>query len=393
MRRTRSRLVLGATLTLGLGWGPVSGARAGEGLDPGLRAFVEAVAALRDRALDAPAAASDRPMEAALAALLSGLGDPATRYLTAAEFRNLSRSTDGRFHGFGMVVVSREGGLVVDRTYPASPAARAGVRAGDRIEATGTPPRPVADLDTLRSILEATSEPGLLLAFRRGQDRFEVRIRPGPVSLPTVESSELEAGVLYLRIHSFSDRTPEELSDSLRGAHRRRGLILDLRANAGGVLEAAVEAAGSLAGPGPVTWMVDRSGRRQERKTSRRREVPHPPAAVLVDRNTASAAEVLAARLARAGSLLVGDRSYGKSTVQEVIPLSNGGAAILTVARYEIAPGEPLPATGLAPEVQVAAELPPADGREASPPFPPDPGSDPVLRTALDHVLGRAPRR
>lgn len=358
-------------------------------LDTGLRAFVEVVAAVRDRYIDLPATGGPGPMQNAIRGYLEALGDPATRYLSPADWQNLERSAKGSFQGFGMVVVAREKSLVVDRCYPGSPAERAGLLSGDRIVATGRPPRPVGDLDKLRAILAGSGTRGIHLALRRGSSSYEVHMRKGHVRLPTVEDVRLEDEVHYLRIHSFSERSPAELDEALGRARGSRGTVLDLRGNSGGVLDAAVHMAGLLCGPGPVTWVVDAAGRRDPRQTDLRARLLSPPSVVLVDSQTASAAEVLAAHLRRRGSLLVGTPTYGKGTIQEVLPLADGGAAVMTVARYEISPGDPLPDHGLAPDQRVdSAEEPPPPPR-----FPPEPADDPALREALRRARGAPARR
>lgn len=352
---------------------------AGERLDDPFRAFVEVVAAVRDRHLDRGAAASPEPMRAAIRAYLEAFGDPATRYLAPDAWRNLDRSTKGSFQGFGFVVAMLDQGLVIERCYPGSPADRAGVQAGDEILATGDPPRPVHDLDALRALLASAPPKGLQLALGRQGRRLAIRVRPGPVELPSVEAHRLPRDLTYLRVHSFTERSPRELAAALHRIAGGRGAILDLRANAGGVLDAAVQMGGQLAGPGDVTWVVDGGRGREVRRTRREAALVSPPSVVLIDEGTASAAEVLAAYLRRKGAVLVGTRSYGKGTIQEVLPLADGGAAVLTVARYEVAPGVPLPDQGLTPDVVVA-------GPEA-PAFPPRPGDDPPLARALDLVL------
>jgi carboxyl-terminal processing protease len=206
------------------------------------------------------------------------------------------------------------------------------------------------------------------------------------VELPSLEEELLEGNVHYLRLRTFTQRGAQELRKVLRGILGSHGTILDLRGNGGGVLDAAVEMHGLFAGPGPVTWILDRQGRRKVRSTNQE-ALSSPPTVILMDRDTASAAEVLAASLHRHGSLLVGEPSYGKGSIQEVTPLADGGAAVLTVAHYEIAPGHLLPASGLVPDRKIDL------GPPHEIPFPPSLSKDPGLRQALRIVLGPRSKR
>jgi carboxyl-terminal processing protease len=348
-----------------------------EGLDPDLRALVETVVAARERYVDPAEAGRPEAVQAAIRAFLQSFGDPATRYLPSNEWERLETAARGRFQGYGVLITRLSDGYVIERAYPEAPAYRAGLRDGDQIVAVGGRRSLPETLDELRDLLHA-SERGVTLAVRRHGRELTVALRKGDVSLPSLEQARLAGDVHYLRIRSFTERGPEELAAMLPAAQSARSVILDLRGNAGGVLDAAVEMHGLLAGPGPVTWIVDRSGSREIRRTRRRPHLSAPPAIVLVDRGTASAAEVLAASLSRQGSLVLGEATYGKGTIQEVVPLADGGAAVITVARYEIAPGKPLPETGLVPDAPSPLR---ADGAV---PFPPSPADDPGLTHALE---------
>lgn len=355
----------------------VAGVAQAEGLDPDLRALVETVVAARERYVDANEAGRAEAIQAAIRAYLQSFGDPATRYLPPSDWQRLETAARGRFQGYGVLISRLADSYVIERAYPEAPAYVAGLRDGDQIVAVAGIRRLPDTLDELRDLLHA-SERGVTLAVRRHGRELTVALRKGDVSLPSLEQARLDGDVHYLRIRSFTERGPEELAAMLPAARDARQVILDLRGNAGGVLDAAVEMHGLLAGPGPVTWIVDRTGGREVRRTRRRPILAAPPAIILVDRGTASAAEVLAASLSRQGSLVMGESTYGKGTIQEVVPLADGGAAVITVARYEIAPGQPLPVGGLVPD---AATLLRADGAV---PFPPLPLEDPALLHALE---------
>lgn len=375
MRRS-SRLLLPLLLPLTLG------RLRAAGLDPSLQAFVETVIAARERHADPAAAVQPEAVQDAIRAYLKAFGDPATRYLSPREWEELERSARGHFQGFGLLLVREGERFLVERIYPDSPAERAGLEAGDEIVGVNGRSRLPDHLSELRALLQEVPT-GARVRIRRGNRSLDLELHPGTVELPSLETAWLEDSVFYLRLRSFTQRGGQEVEEVLQRERRIRSLILDLRGNGGGVLDTAVEIHGLLAGPGPVTWILDREGNRSTRRSQLRPLTSSPPAIVLVDRNTASAAEVLAASLQRRGSLLVGESTYGKGSIQEVTPLADGGAAVLTVAHYEIAPGKLLPATGLVPD----REFGPGPGGEI--PFPPDPGQDVLLQASLDILLGR----
>lgn len=352
------------------------------GLDPSLQAFVETVLAARERHADPSAATRPESVQQAIRAYLEAFGDPATRYLAPEEWKDLERSARGRFQGFGVLIIRRGHRFLIERTYPGSPAERAGLQAEDEILSVNGTSRLPESLSRLRAMLQEDPR-GARLRVRRDTRTLDLHLRPGTVQLPSLEEARLEGNVHYLRLRSFTERGAEELRHALDRSRRSSSILLDLRGNGGGVLDAAVAMHGLLAGPGAVTWIVDRQGNRSVRRSRGRALVLSPPAVVLVDRETASAAEVLAASLRRRGSLLVGESTYGKGSIQEVTPLADGGAAVLTVAHYETSPGHPLPETGLVPDRKLSMDPP----QEI--PFPPVPGEDPALRAALGILLGR----
>lgn len=353
-------------------------------LDRPLQALVETVLAARERFVDPNLPSRREAIEEAIRGYLASFGDPATRYLSPREWQDLESSARGSFRGFGMLVAERDQKFVIERVYPGSASKRAGLMAGDRLVSIAGIRGLPKDLPALKQILRSAGPQGLGLAFLRNRERFRVHLTPGPVELPSVDARMLSGQILYLRIHSFTERTAQEMEEALHHHRRSLAAVLDLRDNSGGVLDAAVDVHGLLAGPANVTWVVDRAGNQEVRRTRRTPLLPFPPAVVLIDEETASASEILAASLQKQGSLLLGESSYGKGTVQEVVPLSDGGAAVLTIARYQTSPGVDLPKEGLSPDLEVLG----IRGEEA--PFPPVPEEDPVLKRALEIVTGSA---
>ena len=279
-------------------------------------------------------------LDGAVRGMLSAL-DPFSAFFNPEQFRQLQEQQRGRVRGFGSILYVQSGKLVILQTLEDSPSRRAGLGPGDEIvEING---RRVANLplqDLVQLLRGARDARVALEVVPSGQIlASEFILYPAEVSPPSVDSAFLlEPGVAYVRVKSFDIRTPKQLRDKLYdlGSTSLKGLVLDLRGNRGGVLEAGVEVA-SLFLPGGES-IVRMRGRTVEERTFSA-PVPNPsydmPLAVLIDRQTASAAEIVAGALQdHDRAVLVGRSSFGKATVQSVLPLSDGMGIALTTAEY-----------------------------------------------------------
>ena len=266
---------------------------------------------------------------------------------TADGYRELRDGLDGEFTGVGLWL--RQDGRSTEP--PGTPAARAGVRPGDLLEAVDGHPAAGRPLETVMSWLKGA--PGL--AVRRDGQALTARVRRAQVSVPSVEARLLGGRVGYVRLYDFGRGAGAEVRRAVEGlrAHGASGVVLDLRDTPGGLLPEAVDVAGVFLPPGPVTSYQER-GRPPVVYATRSLPVPGLSLAVLVNHGSASASEIVAAAVEdRDRGVVVGTPTYGKGTVQQLFDLGHGRGMTVTVASYRTPKGQPIPAGGLVPDVTI----------------------------------------
>jgi carboxyl-terminal processing protease len=293
----------------------------------------------------------------ALRGLVGGL-DPYSSYLDAEEYADLRVSTAGTYAGIGIEVSTADRALRVVRPFRDSPAAAAGIQSGDMISAIdGTPVG--ADLAAAMARMRGPRGSTVKLAVLRvGQTLpLEFTVERAQVDVHSVAMTSLEGGYLYARITAFSDTTAEDFSTSIARLRRDmnakpRGVVLDLRNNPGGVLESAVEVADQLLESGVIVTADGRTPAARFTMEATPGEVlPGVPVVVLVNGSTASAAEILAGALQdHHRALLLGRRTFGKGSVQTVMPLTAGRAMKLTTSRYFTPSGRSIQGRGIDPD-------------------------------------------
>ena len=290
--------------------------------------------------------------------------DPHSDYLDPEEYRVLASDTRGRFGGVGVEIDVRDGWLTVTAVFPNGPAQRAGVRVGDRfVSIEGTRAR---DMPIEEAVRRMRGEPGteVLVSLRRADDApaLEVKLRREIISVDAVEGQVLPDRHVYVRLRVFQETTTRELSDVLDAAMTAtrdkgglRGILLDLRDNPGGLLDQAVSVADEFLDSGVIVSTRGRDGR--ELSVAEARESgtrPAWPMVVLVNGFSASAAEIVAGALRDHGrAVIVGTRTFGKGSVQNVIELPDASALKLTVARYYTPSGRSIQAEGIEPDVLI----------------------------------------
>ncbi len=275
----------------------------------------------------------------------------------------------GFFSGIGIFIDLKDGHLIVVQPIEETPAFRAGLRAGDRIlKIHDTPTKDMALQEAVSRIRGPEGTKVRLTMERVGRPAFEVEITrarikvtsvQGPTFLtPEQQSALRQAGVAYIRILTFNEGTAKEFADALDAANRNgaRGLLLDLRSNGGGLLDASLRVADQFLAKGPIIQIVGRTGaRRTENATAGARWAK--PAVVLVNEFTASASEIVSGALQDNGYQLVGVRTFGKGVIQAIVNLPGGAGATITTEKYLTPKGRDIHKHGIEPDVVAGAKL------------------------------------
>ncbi|MEZ4394475.1 MAG: S41 family peptidase [Polyangiales bacterium] len=320
----------------------------------------------------------DRLVDGAIRGMVASL-DPHSSYLNPEEYALLESDTAGEFGGVGVEIDARGDYLTVISPIPNSPAARAGVRAGDElISIEGRDARGLDVDDAVRRMRGAAGTRVRVVFRRRGvAEPIRLTLVREVVRVSSVESRLLPERVAYIALKAFQDRASVEVDRALDALTRSaggplRGLVLDLRNNPGGLLDEAVFVADEFLASGVIVSTRGRDGTAQDEARAHAAGTrPNFPIVVLVNEYSASAAEILAGALQdHRRATLVGTRTFGKGSVQSVIDLADGGALKLTIARYFTPSGRSIQAQGIAPDVQVEqVELPeaPASGSSTAP--------------------------
>ena len=290
--------------------------------------------------------------------------DRFSHYFSPEQLDEFEAATSGRFSGIGLNVAEVKQGLRVSSVIPETPADRAGLEEGDLIVAVdgrsiaGVP----ADISTSRIQGPPGSEVELRVEPAGGGPPRELTLERAEVRVPAVQSALRQVDgrrVAYVHLHTFSSGAHGELRDTIERLYRRgaEGLVLDLRGNGGGLLNEAVLTSSLFVEDGTVVSTESRAQGEREYEATGDALDPRPTV-VLTDRNTASAAEILASSLSDYDlATLVGTRTFGKGTFQEVIHLPAGGALDLTVGEYLTADGVSLANKGISPDVRAADDV------------------------------------
>jgi carboxyl-terminal processing protease len=323
----------------------------------------------------------DEKVYGAIQGLAGSLEDPYTVFFPPVEAEIFESDIRGNFEGVGMEVLAQGGAITVIAPLKNSPAERAGMQAGDRIIRINE--KETAGLSTEDAVLIIRGPRGTsvkLTIVRPGvKEPFEVSIERAVIDIPTINTQALPGGVFKIDLYSFSLNSPNLFRNALREfiLSGNDKLILDLRGNPGGYLEAAIDMASWFLPSSKVVVKEDFGGRREEKVyRSRGYDIftEDLKFVILVDKGSASASEILAGALQEHGKAkIVGERTFGKGSVQELVDITSDTSLKLTVARWLTPNGNSISEKGVAPDV--AVELTTAD-RTA--------GKDPQLNKALE---------
>jgi len=334
--------------------------------DQDLRTFVSVFRSIREAYVEP--VDDQKLMRAAIRGLLSSL-DPHSQYLDADELKAWDQDISGRYGGLGIEVIAAGGFLRVIAPLDDSPASRAGVRAGDIILAIDGKEVDGNDADAVDLLRGAAGTRVTLTLDRESSGTpLELSMVREVIRTRSVRARLLQPGYGYVRISQFQLNTSADLRQHLRqlasAKQPLRGLILDLRDNPGGVLDGAVEVADLFLQAGLIVTTRGRTeGANRSFSASAGDLLAGAPLVVLVDAGTASASEIVAGALQDQGrALILGQRTFGKGSVQNILPLPAGGAIKITTARYYTPSGSSIQAQGIAPDIELAdRQLAPLD--------------------------------
>lgn len=319
----------------------------------------------------------------AIRGALDTLDDPHTTFLEPQPRQREREELSGRFGGIGAYVSQNEAGQIVLEPMPDLPAARAGVQKGDvvlMVDDTEVKEGMTGDevVNLIRGDIGSTVR---LTLQREGQaEPVVVEIRREEIPNPSVSWRMLEEapGIGYVRIDIFSGRTVLELREAIQDLSDQgmTSLVLDLRGNGGGLFDAGIDVASEFLSDGVVVYQVEKGNRETIFEARGRTSLPEAPMAILVDGGTASASEIVAGALQDRGrAVLVGEKTYGKGSVQSVYDLSDGSSVHITHAQWFTPERRAISGEGLMPDLAVSITQ---EDR--------DQGRDPQLEQAIEHL-------
>ncbi len=402
--KLRTGLLLGAAFAAGIATGPIAGmleSRLGVSLFPAafaqdgskadtyrlLDLFANVFERVRAEYVEP---ANDRDMvENAINGMLTGL-DPHSSYMNAKQFADMQVTTRGQFGGLGIEVTQEGGYIRVVSPIDDTPAMRAGVKAGDLIVALDG--KTVQGLTLNEAVDKMRGTPGskITITIKRAgvETPVELSMNREIIRIQVVKS-RLEGDIAYIRVTSFSEQTDSGLRKAFttlkdQAGGKLKGVVLDLRNNPGGLLDQAVAVSDDFLSQGEIVSTRARHAEDSQRWNAKDGDITGGlPVVVLINGGSASASEIVAGALQdQRRAILVGTRSFGKGSVQTVIPLPGNGAMRLTTARYYTPSGRSIQGLGITPEIEVQSS------RNEPPHFGPEREAD--LKGAISNSGGAA---
>jgi carboxyl-terminal processing protease len=295
----------------------------------------------------------------AVRGMVASLGDPHTAFLTPAQADMFSQDLTGSFGGIGVTIGTTEDGyLQVVRLIPGGPAENSTLKPGDAIlEVDGTSVKGL-DMTQAISLIRGPEDTTVRLLVRHTASGAseEIVLTRTTIQIPTIESRVLDNGIAYLRLWEFNDRAGSLMHEDLVGLlqSKPRGLILDLRSNPGGYLHIVEQIANEFIPEGLILIERSSSGEETRHEASGHGIATEIPLVVLVDGGSASASEILAGAVQdHKRGILIGERTYGKGSVQVTEHLSDGSALAVTIRRWYTPADRAIDGTGLTPDIEV----------------------------------------
>ena len=366
-------VVLAGMLLLLMGWTSIRAKTGEENPDvyQYLKMFSDVLNIVQDNYVEK--ADVKKLMYGAVSGMLREL-DPHSSFLKPEEYKELQVETKGKFGGLGIEITMRDGVLTVVSPLEGTPADKAGIQAGDQIIRIDD--QPTQDLSLTEAVQKMRGPKGTkvkLTIIRKGERKpLEFDLVRDTISIQSVKWRTLESGYGYVRVSSFQSGTASDLRKALDQLEQEnqplQGLVLDMRNDPGGLLDQAVEVADEFINEGLIVYTGGRLENQKMRFEAHKNSKPRNyPVVVLVNSGSASASEIVAGALQdHKRAIVLGEPTFGKGSVQTVIPLSDGAALRLTTSLYYTPSGRSIQAKGIEPDILVKRELPPKADEEGA---------------------------
>jgi carboxyl-terminal processing protease len=363
-------VLLAAFVFLLIGWQGLKAKTSSESPDiyQYLRLFSDVLNIVQDNYVDKTD--SKKLMYGAINGMLREL-DPHSSFMKPEDYKELQIETKGKFGGLGIEITLRDGVLTVVAPLEDTPADKAGILAGDQIVRIDD--EPTQDMTLMEAVQKMRGPKGTkvkLSIIRKGEKKpLEFELVRAEISIRSVRSRTLEPNYGYARISSFQSGTANDLRKALEQLEAEsplQGLVLDLRNDPGGLLDQAVEVSDEFLDEGLIVYTGGRLENQQMRFEAHKNGKPHNyPIVVLVNAGSASASEIVAGALQdHKRAIILGEQTFGKGSVQTVIPLNDGSAIRLTTSLYYTPSGRSIQAKGITPDIVVKRELPDKESEE-----------------------------
>lgn len=299
----------------------------------------------------------EEKMEGIYKGLMSSTNDKYTDYYSPKEFKDLMVTMEGDYGGIGATLsqdkVTKEVSVV--EVYEGSPAARAGLERGDIVISVDGHLGTDESLDDFVQRIRGEEGTSIEMVYKRGDQEHTIEITREEVIVPSVSHRMLDDKIGYIRISSFVNGTQKDFEDALADLQSQgmQGIVFDMRDNGGGMVDSVVAILDDILPAGTVVYTMDKSGKREDYTSDDAKKI-EIPVTVLVNENTASAAEIFTGAIRDFNyGTIIGTNTFGKGIVQSTVPLSDGSAVKITVATYYTPSGECIHEKGIKPDIEL----------------------------------------
>lgn len=294
-------------------------------------------------------------IDGAIDGMVKSLNDPHSNYLSPKMYKTLMEQTEGSFAGIGVVMgMDNEQKIHIVGIMENSPGQKAGLQEGDEILAVDGVPVTQMAFDEVAAHVRGQAGTDVVLTIMRDNANQDITITRDNIKLKTVGHKMLDNNIGYIQIVSFSEDTANEFNEAYNDLKNQgmKALVLDLRNNPGGLLTTCVEIAKKLVPKGEIVSIVDKQRNKETYSSSL--EAPEYPLVVLINKNSASASEILSGAIqdTKTGTI-IGNTSYGKGSVQTILPMFEDDAVKLTIAKYYTPSGRSIDGTGITPDIEI----------------------------------------